>query len=467
MTETEAAKEETPVAETTEAQDPPVEDTEMKTEGAAATVAVAEEGAKEEETTEAEPTEEAEEKKTPPSEVKATKEEKAADENGEETPMEVDATEAVKSEDAAVEEAPSTTEATEEPAAEPAETPVKSEETTGETPTPKRKRGRPRKQKATNQQVLIKEAKGYTTPQTKRARKSTALNSYSPTNFKTESEPVSASKKPIPFGRGTKLKDIPSVKANVDEIKTSDPVLHKAFRLLYGGPGGIVGRGPLNKKELKKNLLEFSGYLPPLTDTEGLTEEEKEKVEDQEDQLEEKFATKAHQFKIPLLKSLCDLFDISRTYAPGTKQIPDKEGLVDLLLDFLGAPNVSLTKSAQKRQGRGPSKSKSPKKSPKPVVLDENGNVKKRGPGRPRKNPVVEAVVEPEEEESEGEDEVIDGKTIPSEKKLRKWVKAYVNCFNLEKATTNHAIETASDKFGVDLVCKKEKIKDLLAEEMS
>eukprot|EP00568_Trieres_chinensis_P005106 CAMPEP_0183298668 /NCGR_PEP_ID=MMETSP0160_2-20130417/5629_1 /TAXON_ID=2839 ORGANISM="Odontella Sinensis, Strain Grunow 1884" /NCGR_SAMPLE_ID=MMETSP0160_2 /ASSEMBLY_ACC=CAM_ASM_000250 /LENGTH=56 /DNA_ID=CAMNT_0025460765 /DNA_START=32 /DNA_END=202 /DNA_ORIENTATION=- len=56
---------------------------------------------------------------------------------------------------------------------------------------------------------------------------------------------------------------------------------------------------------------------------------------------------------------------------------------------------------------------------------------------------------------------------MPSDKALRKWVRAYVRCFNLDKATTKHAIETASDKFGVDLTEKKTRIKELLTEEMS
>lgn len=305
--------------------------------------------------------------------------------------------------------------------------------------------------------ALIKEAEAYTTPEAKRSRKS--LTTFEPEDY--TKTPTKIKEIKIPEGRGTKLRDIPSVASKVNEYKVTDPILQKAYRLLYGGTGGIIGRGRgLIKKDLKKNLLEFSGYLPPLVSTEGLSEEEKGRIEEREDELEEKFATKAHQFKIPLLKSLCDLFDISRQYAPGSKKLPDKEGLVDLLLDFLGAPNASLTKSAQAKPKRGPSKS--PKKT-----STEDTPKKKRG--RPPKKKVEEDVemAEAEVVEEEDVDEVIDGKTIPSEKKLRNWVKAYVNCFNLEKATTNHAIETASDKFGVDLACKKDKIKDLLSEEMS
>jgi hypothetical protein len=50
---------------------------------------------------------------------------------------------------------------------------------------------------------------------------------------------------------------------------------------------------------------------------------------------------------------------------------------------------------------------------------------------------------------------------------LKKWVNAYINCFNLDKATAKHAIETVSDKFGTDMSDKKSEIMDLLREAMS
>ena len=76
------------------------------------------------------------------------------------------------------------------------------------------------------------------------------------------------------------------------------------------------------------------------------------------------------------------------------------------------------------------------------------------------------------EESSDEEDEDdmledVDGQKVPTDKALRRWVKAYVRCFNLDKATTKHAMETASDKFGVDLKPKKQRIKELLTEAMT
>lgn len=113
----------------------------------------------------------------------------------------------------------------------------------------------------------------------------------------------------------------------------------------------------------------------------------------------------------------------------------DKEGLIDKLLDFLGEPQEEMTRSAGKKSS---GKSPKGKKSAKAGKGDS----------------------EEEDEDSDPTDR------MPSDKELRQWVKAYVGCFNLDKATTKHAIETASDKFGVDLSSKKARIKELLTEEL-
>jgi hypothetical protein len=54
----------------------------------------------------------------------------------------------------------------------------------------------------------------------------------------------------------------------------------------------------------------------------------------------------------------------------------------------------------------------------------------------------------------------------PDDDALRQWVRAYVVCFDMDSATTKHALKTASDKFGLDLAKEKDRIKELLAEEM-
>ena len=168
-----------------------------------------------------------------------------------------------------------------------------------------------------------------------------------------------------------------------------------------------------------------------------------------------------------------------------------KEAIVNRLLEFLAAPSESLLTSysgdsvddviaasteTRKRRGRPP-KNQSSQHPPQ----------KKRGRGRPKKvreeeveeeeelefvDDKVEEMEEVEEEEEEQEeqdddnDEVVDGQTIPSDRKLRIFVRAYVQCFDLDKCNARHAITTASDKFKVNLECRKTKIMQLLKDEI-
>jgi hypothetical protein len=66
----------------------------------------------------------------------------------------------------------------------------------------------------------------------------------------------------------------------------------------------------------------------------------------------------------------------------------------------------------------------------------------------------------------EEDDDLPERGTMPDTGQLRKWTKAYICCFNMEKVTIKHALEIAGDKFGVDLSSKKSELKDLLTEEM-
>ena len=58
------------------------------------------------------------------------------------------------------------------------------------------------------------------------------------------------------------------------------------------------------------------------------------------------------------------------------------------------------------------------------------------------------------------------GGKMPNNKVLRQWVKSYVICVDVDKKTTNDAVETASMKFGVEMKSKKSLIKKYLAEEV-
>jgi len=168
----------------------------------------------------------------------------------------------------------------------------------------------------------------------------------------------------------------------------------------------------------------------------------------------EKFAARANRMTIPLLKIMCDLFDVDRSH-PGRPSALDKEGIVGRLLDFMVAPDITLTnagKTKAKKRGR-PSISRSPKAK------------------RSKKSEEIEVEVEyieDEEEEEEEEDapKGAEGKKMPSKKELQKFVRAYVTCFSMEKTTTKHLIQTASDKFDVDVASKRKDILELLTAEM-
>lgn len=161
-----------------------------------------------------------------------------------------------------------------------------------------------------------------------------------------------------------------------------------------------------------------------------------------------KFATRANKLTIPALKNMCDLFDIDRSAGAGEKQ--DKEFLVDKLLDFLGEPDKKLTKTwinnNKKKAAAAARKEKEASKKSKKKRVEESSD----------------------DDDEDGDDmyDEVDGKKMPTDKAIRRWVKAYVRCFNLDKATTKHAMETCSDKFGVDLSEKKTFIKQLLTEAM-
>lgn len=146
---------------------------------------------------------------------------------------------------------------------------------------------------------------------------------------------------------------------------------------------------------------------------------------------------KAYKLLKSELKMLCDVFDVDRSPAS-----IDKDELVERLCDFLSEPNPELTNASK---SKGKSKTSSKKKSAS------------------KKKEKKETDDETEDEEEEEEEEV---EGMPSDKALRKWVKAYVTCFNINKVTLKHAIETASDKFGVDVSEKKGTIKTMLTEEM-
>jgi len=131
---------------------------------------------------------------------------------------------------------------------------------------------------------------------------------------------------------------------------------------------------------------------------------------------------------------LCDFLDIDQTPAPGEKV--DKDGLIDRLLDFLGAPEYKLTKSYTKQGNKQNSVTKGGNKSP--------ANGKKRG--RKAKTNDIK---------------------MPTDDELREWVRAFVVCFNVKEATLKNAVKFCSEKFEIDLKPCSSKLKIFLAEQLS
>eukprot|EP00978_Attheya_sp_CCMP212_P025547 scaffold82398_cov56-Attheya_sp.AAC.1 len=246
---------------------------------------------------------------------------------------------------------------------------------------------------------------GGQTPQSgSRERKSAAQ--FQPEDFKTSA----TSDLDIPKGRGVALSTIESVANILKKTSRDAPELEVAHKLVFSI------RGKVAKKLQKGNLLQFSGYLEPT-----VAGEDKDKRAEIDEEAEDE--------------------------------------LVDRLLDFLGAPDPKMTKTYNKKNKAAA------------VAVEKKKRVMKDAKPSPKKKKAKKSVpkkVEKKEDSSDSEKSApkIYKGTMPDDKALREWVKAYVACFNLDKATTKHAMETASDKFDVDLTEKKAQIKEFLTDEM-
>jgi hypothetical protein len=106
----------------------------------------------------------------------------------------------------------------------------------------------------------------------KRKRRQSKADAYQPLDFKS---PSSKSGPQISVGRGKKLGEIEAVKTNVTGFSVDDDEMTLAHKLLY------KMRGRPAKKDLRRNILEFSGYLRPLEsgETGEDVEEEDEEAE--------------------------------------------------------------------------------------------------------------------------------------------------------------------------------------------
>lgn len=236
----------------------------------------------------------------------------------------------------------------------------------------------------------------------------------------------------ITNGRGSKLSSFPVCKSSIESSKRTFDEIFFAHQFLFGK------RGKLSKKDMKAHLLQFNGYLQPIPA--GKSRSDKD-VDQAEEQVETKMSKRAYALNKAQIIDLCKFFALT---LETTKEEPkmDKDTCIDRLLDFLGAPHKDwLASSVEETSGgkRSAGKTVTKKKAPPKVATRTDYQIVKKA--------------------------IAAGKP-PSEDVLRAWVRAYVACFNLDKATTKHAIITCSEKFGVDMSKRKQEIKQLLAEEL-
>lgn len=332
-----------------------------------------------------------------------------------------------------------------------------------ETPTPKKRRGRPPKNK-TPSSAGAETPSAVKTPSSARSKRETPKSTssvtftystskrvrqvaevYSPSNFKSERLESKLHKVYTP-GRGVQLSSLGKVKANINK-KKNEPIVVALYKFIFSTMG-LTGRGKPATKKMKASLMEFSGFLNADKEEEKRDvdiENEEKKLTEKE--VKEKFESKAATCTDALLKSFCDILAIHR--ASNT----NKKVKIEKLITFLAAPSESLMGTSQTTAVE--------------EVIAKSAETRKRK-GRPTKSgsstPSKKKAKVPDDDDN---DEVIDGKTIPSTKKLRTWVKAYVACFDLDKCNAKHAIGTASDKFKVDLDVKKNTIMEMLKEEIN
>eukprot|EP00934_Nitzschia_sp_Nitz4_P002839 Nitzschia sp. Nitz4//scaffold141_size107518//83035//84098//NITZ4_004292-RA/size107518-snap-gene-0.198-mRNA-1//-1//CDS//3329536336//2829//frame0 len=249
----------------------------------------------------------------------------------------------------------------------------------------------------------------------KRKRTSIADKAFEPEDFTMKEQQGVI----LTEGRGSALKDMPSVVASVKRFVDELPNAHA---LLFGARVGKV-----SKKDMMKHILDFNGYLRKVPKG-----QEESEMEAEDEELETLYSKRAFKLKISQVRDLCDFFNVQRVAENGKPL--NKEDMIENLLDFLSQPNVDFLNPEGPPKPKGtPKKAATPRKSSEsPFHL-----VKTHKKGKK-----------------------------PSDEALRQWVQAYIVCFDMDSATTKHAIRTASDKFGVDLSKSKQRIKELLTEEM-
>ena len=248
-------------------------------------------------------------------------------------------------------------------------------------------------------------------------------------------------KEAYPDGKGEKLSDIPNVVSNFKGITWSDPHLRILHTLAIGGQG--------KKKDLKSNLLEFSGIVYPVGKD---IEAERQKVKD-----------KMYKMKMPDLKCVMDLVDIDRSTASfglDDNKAPDKEDHCNRLLKWLEKPVASGKRNAKEEGGGAPKKRKSggmtAKKSPPPPSTKSNKTTEKKKTASVNNK-------SPPPKKAKKMDIDIPGVDFD---KLREKVKSVVENSNKEEVTVKGVRKVLEDWLDTDLTEHKDAIRSLVMDAM-
>jgi hypothetical protein len=150
---------------------------------------------------------------------------------------------------------------------------------------------------------------------------------------------------------------------------------------------------------------------------------------------------------IPQIRKLCDFFAIDRTH------VTAKEALIEKLMDFLGKPDESFTKSDKSSEG-----DKKKKKTTKKEA-SEDDEEEAAGDDKEEENGDAE---DDKAESSPTKEKKSSKKKGPTDSALRQWVKAYTHVFPSEKQDIKHAMDLAKDKFDTDMADHKARIKELM-----
>lgn len=156
------------------------------------------------------------------------------------------------------------------------------------------------------------------------------------------------------------------------------------------------------------------------------------------------------------VQMLCDFFDVIRVEVEGGNRGKplNKDDTIENLLDFLAQPHADFLNVTWASQLNGGDKKKvTSKEKKKKATPAKKATVSKKSGKKPAAHPFRLVLAHKKGKE-------------PNEATIRNWIQAYIVCFDMDLATSKHAIQTASDKFGYDLSKKKEKIKEMLSEEM-